>query len=484
MKYLYWKIFAALLTLLLFLGMVYVGLMGYVAKEYLQETNQMLYGGIAAEMAKEVKPMKNGEVDTKQINKVIMANMVINPSIEIYLLDTKGKILTYVSPKTKIQLESVDLAPVKEFLNSEMPFVKGDDPRYPAEQKVFSAAEIKENGVLQGYFYIILASEEQASVVNYLIHCYIPKVGIYLFLGALIAALCFGLFAFWFITKNLRKYVDTVTRFKEGDLKARVCQDAKGDFPVLADTFNGMADKIVANIDELKSVENLRRELIANVSHDLRTPLAIMQGYVETLLIKEETISTEDRQKYLNIIMDGSEKLSGLIAQLFEYAKLEARQIEPNKEPFQLADLVQDTFAKYKLLAEEKSITVKVEQPNNLPIVFADVALVERVIQNLMDNALKFSPQGGVITISLNEQNNGVQIKVADSGPGIPEDEQAFIFDRYRKVNKLATKVNNNGAGLGLAIVKKILDLHDSTIGVHSKLNEGTTFMFSLPKYG
>ncbi len=484
MKYLYLKISAILLGLFIILGSVFVCLMGFFAKEYLQETNQMLYGNIAEQMTKEVKPLVDGEVDTLAIQKIMSSMMVINPAIEVYLLDTKGEIITYVAPYKRVKAENVDLQPIKEFISAEkFTFIKGDDPRFPTEQKVFSAAPIMENDKLQGYLYIILASQKQASAIDYLVNCYIPSLGVSLFTGALIAALILGLLAIWFLTKNLRRYVDTVTKFKEGDLSVRVCKNAKGDFPVLGDTFNAMADTIVANIDELKSVENLRRELIANVSHDLRTPLAIMQGYVETLLIKDDKLDAESRKKYLNIILNSSEKLSELIAQLFEYAKLEAKQIELKKEPFQMTDLVQDAFAKYQVLAEEKELTVQVEHEENLPIVFADVSLVERVIQNLMDNALKFTPKGGVITISLEELKNGIQIKVADTGPGIPAEEQAFIFDRYRMTKTTTTNSSNNGAGLGLAIVQKILELHDATIGVQSKLNEGTAFTFSLPTY-
>lgn len=485
MKYLFIKISATLLGLFLILGIVFVGLTGFFAKEYLQETNQMLYGGIAEKMIKEVTPLIDGKVDTMAVQKIINSKMVINPSIEIYLLDTKGKIITYVAPESKIKSETVDLKPIKTFVNKEkFTFIKGDDPRSPDSKNVFSAAEIKDKTTdeLQGYLYIVLASEEQMSIATYLIECYVPKVGIYLFAVALITAMIIGLIAIWFLTKNLRRYIEAVGKFKDGDLSVRVCDHAKGDFPVLGETFNEMADKLVANIDELKSVENLRRELIANVSHDLRTPLAIMQGYVETLQMKEGKISTEERQKYLNIILNSSEKLSGLIAQLFEYAKLEARQIEPSKEPFQLTDLVADAFSKYQVIAEDKDIVVKVAHQEDLPVVFADVSLVERVVQNLMDNALKFTPRGGTITISLEELKNGVQIMVADTGPGIPAEEQAFIFDRYRKINKTASK-SNNGAGLGLAIVKKILELHDASIKVTSQINKGTAFTFSLPTY-
>jgi len=338
-----------------------------------------------------------------------------------------------------------------------------------------------EDGKLTAYIYIILQSDEQAAVNSGLFGSYMLKLGANMFFITLFGALAFGLLAIWFLTKKLRNITQQVRRFKEGDYEARICKKDRKDFPVLADTYNEMADTIVANIDELKSVENLRRELIANVSHDLRTPLAIVQGYVETLLIKEGNISKEDRTKYLKTSMSSLERLSSLIAQLFEYSKLEAKQIEAVKEPFFISELAQDVAAKYQILAEEKGIKIHLEEKENLPLVFADVGLVERVIQNLMDNALNYTPKGGEVTIELISQDDSVQIGIKDNGPGIPEEEQSFIFERYRRASRTGKK--SKGAGLGLAIVKKILELHDTSIQVRSKLNEGTAFMFQLPTY-
>jgi signal transduction histidine kinase len=291
-----------------------------------------------------------------------------------------------------------------------------------------------------------------------------------------------GLLVIWLITKGLRQVIEAVRRFKEGDRKARIENPGGSDLALLATTFNGMADTIEANIEELKSVENLRRELIANVSHDLRTPLAIMQGYVETLLMKDD-LPPEERRRYLQITLDSSEKLSRLIAQLFEYSKLEAKQIQPQKEPFFIGELAQDVFQKYQILARKKGIQLTLDQPQKLPLVFADVALVERVVQNLMDNALKFTPAGGEVKIVLREAEKHVEVRIADTGPGIPESEQSAIFERYRKASASSTN-QTGGAGLGLAIAKKILELHDASIRVQSRLNEGTAFMFRLPAYG
>ena len=480
---LYWKISMTLLGLLVILGVMYVLITGYVAGQYFLEVNQRLYGNIAKSTVNEVKPLVDGEVDTTAIQDIMHSMMVVNPSVEVYLLDTVGNIITYVAPYKKVKLEKVNLEPIWQFIDSEeIPFIKGDDPRHPDKLNVFSAAPIMEGDQLTGYVYIILASEEQAAVTSTLFGSYMLKLGSNMFFVALAGALIIGLLAIWLLTKNLRSIIETVRRFKEGDLQARVTDSNKGEMTLLADTFNDMADTIVGNIEELKSVENLRKELIANVSHDLRTPLAIQQGYVETLLMKDETISPEKRKQYLEIVLNSSEKLSGLIAQLFEYSKLEAKQIQPVKEPFFITELAQDVFQKYQILAGDKNIKMNLDMSPDLPMVFADVGLVERVIQNLMDNALKFTPEGGNVTIALREMDNTVEVKIADTGPGIPENEQSFIFERYRKSERVKNE-KQQGAGLGLAIAKKILELHDATIKVNSRLNEGTTFLFQLPAY-
>ncbi len=476
----YLKISLTFLGMLLLLGLGYLLITTFVAQQYIQESNQKLYGTIADTVTVQLKKLidEEGNIDEPKVQDLMHSLMVINPNLEVYLLDKQGNIETHVAPYKRVKLKSVQLAPIIDFINSDkQTFIKGDDPRCPGYQTVFSAAEIKDEGKLTGYLYIVLMSEEQAAVTSSLFDSYILKASAQMFFIALLIAFIFGLIAIWYLTKNLSNIIEKVRHFKEGDLQARIENPNDSDLSVLSNTFNEMADTIVTNIDQLKSVEQLRRDLIANVSHDLRTPLAIMQGYVETLLIKEEEISSEERVKHLGTILGSSKKLEKLIKQLFEYSKLEAKQIEPVKEPFFLSELAQDIFQKYQILAKEKSITVKLDVPEDLPMVFADVGLVDRVIQNLLDNALKFTPNGGNVSIGLRNLGNQIEIRISDTGPGISAEEQAHIFERYNKVNT----PTNQGAGLGLAIVKKILELHNSTIQVQSKLHQGTAFMFQLP---
>ncbi len=479
---LFFKISLALLGVLIALGLSYVFISGYISNRYLREVNQKLYGDIAESTVKEVQPLVDGEVDTLAIQKIMHGMMLVNPNVEVYLLDTVGSIITYVAPYQKVVLDKVNMAPIHQFIaeKGEM-YIEGDDPRHLDKCNVFSVAPLIKDDKLEGYVYIILAGEEQAAVTSSLFGSYMARYGANIFFISLIGALLIGTLAIYLLTRNLSRITDTVIRFKEGDYEARIPEDQKGDFVPLANTFNDMADTINANIEEIKSVERLRRELIANVSHDLRTPLAIMQGYVETLIMKEDTISKEDRVKHLNTVLSSSKRLSKLVGQLFEYSKLEAKQIQPQKEPFFMSELAQDVLAKYKILAEKRNIQLALDRQGELPMVFADVSLVERVIQNLMDNALKFTPDNGKIALELSETNSGIEVKVSDSGPGIPEDQQAHIFERYFKAKNNEHK--SSGAGLGLAIVKKILEIHDSTISVSSRPNQGATFAFFLPSY-
>ena len=358
-------------------------------------------------------------------------------------------------------------------------FICGDDPRNPDIENIFSVAPFEADGK-SGYVYIILAGQELAAVTDSLFGSYFMKLGLGAATLTTFFALLIGLLAIWFLTKNLIDIIQTVKRFEEGDLDIRIENAESSDLSILATNFNSMADTIVSNMDEIKSIDSLRRELIANVSHDLRTPLAVLKGYTETLQMKEGSISENERKKYLDIIDGNADKLSNLVAQLFEYSKLEAEQVKPNKEPFAITDLAQDLIANYQVLGKKKGVEISMKVSNEIPIVFADISLVERAIQNLMDNALKFTPEGGTVTLNLEGTNQDVKIAISDTGIGIKEDEQVQLFERYRQSKRANGK---EGVGLGLAIVKKIMELHNTTIQIISKPNEGSSFQFWLPSH-
>ena len=482
------KLSVTFFLLILLVGTTYVLITMYFAVKYFEESTQKLNANVANHLIDEkfqnASPfLEDGSVNKPLFGDIMHDMMAVNHGIEVYLLDLEGFLLYSVvlNHNPNEPMKRIDLGPVREFIATRgEKYIVGDDPRNPGQKKIFSAARFNEDGH-EGYIYIILAGQEFESVANALFASYFVRLGTGATAATIAFALLLGLLAIWYLTKNLREIIFTVQRFREGDLKARVAEAENTDLSVLAVSFNNMADTILENIDTIKSVDKLRRELIANVSHDLRTPLAIIQGYIETLQIKNDSLSEEEKMRYLEVLQSSSERLSHLVSQLFEYSKLEAKQVEPVKEPFLISELAMDVYNKYQILAEKKDITINLDIEDNLPLVFADISLVERAIQNLMDNALKFTPDQGVINLEMKGSADNVEIQVKDSGPGIPENEQSYIFERYRKAT--STGKSSGGIGLGLAIVKKILEIHDSTIKVISKPDQGTTFRFWLPIY-
>ncbi|MBL6447509.1 HAMP domain-containing protein [Fulvivirga sp. 29W222] len=479
----FWKISLTLVGLLLIVGFSYIFITATLAEKYVQEKNQALNASIAEHIITEVKPFINGELSESATHDIMHHMMAINPSIEVYILDPKGKILSYVAPYKKVKMDAVDLTPVRQFIRSEdQKYIVGDDPRNPGIHKVFSAAPIQENDQILGYVYVVLASEEYDSVSAYMRNSYILRLGGRAIFTTLFVALILGLLVIWLITRNINRIIQSVKRFQNGEMSARIPVRSEGGIHDLALAFNEMADTIVGNIENLKSMENLRRELVGNVSHDLRTPLAVIHGYIETLIIKRKTLSEEDREKYLKIILESTEKLRKLVNELFELSKLESKQVSPKKEPFFIQELINDISQKFQLLARQKNIELVTSKHQSNTLVLADVGLIERVLQNLIDNALKFTPERGKIEVEVGQGDQYVEIRVSDSGPGIPKDQIPFIFDRYHIGDKRIS-LDNNNTGLGLAIVKKILEIHNATIHLSSKVNYGTTFSFQLPQY-
>lgn len=485
------KILSIFLLLMLIVGIGYIVTTVYFTQKYFAEITQKLNAEVASHLINEkfqnASPfLVDGTVNKPLFGDIMHDMMAVNRGIEVYLLSENGTVEYSVvldHERADLNTYKIDTSPIKEFIQQKgSVYILGEDPRKPEQKKIFSAAPFNIDG-REGYIYIILASQEFEAITNRLANSYFLKLGVGAVLVTIIFASIIGVLALQYLAKNLKVIINSLKRFKEGDLSARIPNAEAADLQILAVHYNEMADTIVQNIEAMQSVEALRRELIANVSHDLRTPLAIMQGYVETLQIKKGQLDEDQQVKYLGIIERSIANLSKLINQLFEYSKLEAKQIEPNLEPFALSDLAFDVFEKYENMAKNRGIAMKIDVEEALPLVYADISLVERVLQNLLDNALKFTSEGGSVTLGIHSNNNQIFVAIKDTGKGIAAIEVEHIFERFKKVTN-ASKNVDEGAGLGLAIVRKILEIHNSSISVKSQLNAGTTFEFYLPAVG
>jgi signal transduction histidine kinase len=196
--------------------------------------------------------------------------------------------------------------------------------------------------------------------------------------------------------------------------------------------------------------------------------------------MKEETLTPEEKRNYLAIALKHSDQLGKLVAELFELAKLDSPNVPVRFEPFTLAELIQDILQKFQLTAEKKKIQLRMDAAEGLPLTFADIGLCERVFENLIDNAIRYTPENGSIIVSVALGKDRIMARVSDTGAGIPPGDVPHLFDSIHRRERVR-RDNGMGSGLGLAIVKRILELHGSGIDVSSTINVGTTFTFSLP---
>jgi len=488
-KTLYAKLIFWFFIILLVITACFIALTTLTVPMYQQEVTQKLHQNLAANLVKENSLLKEKEINNEALEHVFHNLMVVNPAIEVYLTDKTGKILSFSAPLGKVKKTKIDLTPIQKFLdkNSKIPIL-GDNPRDPNGQKVFSAAKIVNNGILEGYLYIVLGGEEYDSVVNMLNGSYILQLSGTTMIVGFAITLIVGFVIFNLITRRLRYLSYIMDKFKKSNFQHNISLPERFDgravdeIDQIGTTFREMSERIIQQVNQLKATDTSRRELVANVSHDLRTPLASLQGYLETLTLKSDQLSEKEKQHYLEIAFKQSERLGRLISELFELAMLENQNTPVHYEPFSLAELAQDVSQKFKLEAKEKNIKLETRLPSDSPFVSADIALIERVLENLIENAIKYSPQGGVVTVSISQNAEQLVTQIKDTGLGIPTEDLPHIFERFYRVDK-SRQSEQSGTGLGLAISKRILQLHDSVINVNSELEKGTEFSFSLPEY-
>lgn len=488
LRTLYGRLAAALLAILLLVGGLFFAAGLLSVHHFLDEVHQKLYRELAEHLVADSLPMENGEIRRQDLEHIFHMLMVINPTIEVYLLDPRGEILAYSAPEGVVVRERVALGPVRRFLEpgSRLPIL-GDDPRDAAGRKVFSASPIGEAASPDGYLYVVLTGQQWDSAAAMLQGSYILRLGGAAVGVGLIVALFGGLLAFAWITRRARRLERAMTRFRDSGFRehrpvARGDSRPRDEIERLARTFDAMAERLVAQLDELEKTDRLRRELVANISHDLRTPLTSLRGFLETLSLKQAALGPDERQGFLEGAIRQADRLNRLVADLFELARLDSGTRELEVEPLALAELAQDAVQQFHLLADERGVELETRVPDGPAMVEGDVGLLARVLDNLLDNGLRHTPAGGRVTLGLRETPQWISVEVTDTGCGIAPDDLPHVFDRF--FQSQSRLVEGDHAGLGLAISKRVVELHGGTIEVASQLGRGTTFSVSLPARG
>jgi signal transduction histidine kinase len=271
------------------------------------------------------------------------------------------------------------------------------------------------------------------------------------------------------MTQPLRDMAEAAKRMEIGDYSQRIQTRNRDEVGRLAAAFNRMSA-------ELEHLEQSRRDLVANVSHELKTPIAAIRAHLENLL---DGVEQPDPQT-LQVMLVQSERLGRLVEQLLDLSRLESGEVPLHREETPLGPLVSQVVSEIEVARAAREVTLARELPDDLPPVDADRERVHQVLFNLVDNAVRFTPEGGAVTIAAHRHNGSVEISVADTGVGIPPEHLPRLFERFYRVDTARAR-EDGGTGIGLAIARSVVEAHGGHIKAESELGKGSVFTFDLP---
>lgn len=293
-------------------------------------------------------------------------------------------------------------------------------------------------------------------------------------------AIALGYFLSATLTDRISLLNRAATEIAAGKLGTRIAVQGRDEVAQLSHTFNQMATRLEAMAQKQAEMDQMRRDLIAWVGHDLRTPLASIRAILEALgdgMVEDPETST----RYIQTAQRDIRSLSALIDDLFEMAKLDAGGFTLEKVTLPIGDLISDTMESFSELARQRGVTLTGSVAPQTGVVNADVQKLGRVLANLISNALRYTPAGGTVSVNAKAVGNSIHVEVSDTGAGIPPNDLPRIFEQFYRGDRARSRATGGGAGLGLAITKRIVEAHGGTIGVESKVGEGTRFYFTVP---
>ncbi|MBQ7088327.1 MAG: HAMP domain-containing histidine kinase [Clostridia bacterium] len=336
---------------------------------------------------------------------------------------------------------------------------------------------------LRHYIAAVPVELEGGAVVGYVVACtpanaltQIVRSNLSIYLYSVLGALVLSLAVVWFISdrfvRPLREMASAARSFAEGDFSPRVKVKGKDEVAQLGEALNGMATS-------LSSVEMMRRSFIANVSHELKTPMTTIAGFIDGML--DGTIPQEKQPQYMKIVSDEVKRLSRLVRSMLDLSRIDSGEIKMNTVKMDLTEVMCNVLVASEQRIEKKQLSVTGMEECESVEVHGDYDLLNQVLYNLVDNAIKFTDEGGNIHVRLYREDERVYVSIRNTGEGIPSDEMPQIFERFYKSDR-SRSMDKNGVGLGLYIVHTVIRLHGGEIAVRSVQGEYTEFCFWLPE--
>ena len=402
---------------------------------------------------------------------------------EVFLVDNRGGILLCkdVIVYNEKELYIKDSCPLhisKEFSVETVAQFETSDPVYTYDGKIDSfgsgdyfLAAAKINADTENDYYIVIIQEKGSAYLPYTTSFMqmIFRAEILALFICFVAAMVIS----YRLSKPLKKLTDATKHYASGDFSVRIGNtDTYRELEELVESVNSMADSLAV-------LEESRSNFVANISHELKTPMTIIGGFIDGIL--DGTISEDERDKYLATVSDEVKRLSRLVVAMLNMSKIQAGKLTLNYSEIDLNDIILKIFLSFENELAAKEIDVAGLDTCEKITIKADDALINQIFYNLIDNAVKFTYEKGVISVAMKTEKNTAVIKIKNTGKGIPEEDIGLIFDRFYKGDK-SRGLDSKSFGLGLYIVKSVVELHKGSINVNSKVDEYTEFVIKLPR--
>jgi len=417
--------------------------------------------------------------DTDAAHEAAQLILSINPSLSLYVLDSKGGVMGHYDDNSCGTNAQVNVAALESLLRAQPMLPEFIAAPCSGQRSVFSVARIRYGTQNRpGYLLAVFDDGPRMSMFSMLRTSSITRTSMFAGVLALLISSAVGLLLFALLTRRFSSLTHVVQRFADGDYGQRVVPGQDDEIGQLGRAFNDMAGTIEAQLNALRENDRQRRDLVANLSHDFRTPLTSLRGYAEQLRSADD-LSAETRRAHLDAILANTERLTRLAQQLSTLSRLDAGAEQLRIEPFSLAELVHDIVGKFQPQARSARVELRLRNLSDLPRVLADLALIDRALTNLIDNALCATPEGGEVRVSAYRDGDKVMVCVADTGVGMRSEELPLVTQRFYRT--ATSRTASDGSGLGLSIVAEICERHDSRLVLRSTAGKGTRAQFGLP---
>jgi len=414
--------------------------------------------------------------------------ILYSPNTGLYLLNNEGQVLASAGEARASWGDfRVDLSPVHAAmaLQSNEPVVS-DDPDVEGKKCLVAARPLMDEGRQVGWLYVVARAADLAGTPPDMVRSYAVRTAVTVALVTLAIGVVLTIAMIALLTRPLIGLTRVVERVKNSGFSEELCgsmlPNCERDDEVgrLSRTFRDTFERLRLEMQRVKDTDAKRREMVASVSHDLRTPLTALMGQLETIRMKSDTMAREEQDELLERAAQNAQHLRRLTDALAELSRLDSPDFETHPEPIAIGELADDVVQRFSARAAQAGLTLELDYPDGLPLTRVDAGLVERALANLLDNALRVTPTGGKVVVKVLRDDDGVRLEVSDTGPGVDPEDQSRVFERFYQASR--HREQRGSSGLGLAIVKRVAELHGGSAGLRSQPGLGSTFYIALPQ--